>query len=165
MSGAKYDVVGLGNAIVDVLAPADDAFLAAHGIAKDAMNLIDEPRAETLTRLAVNPVITSGGSGANTIAGLASFGGKGAFIGKVKADELGKLYLHDLTSLGVAFDTPAALAADPRRPLIAVGISLGGNALLRLAGEMGEAVKVMVLTRGWDLPLRGLRLQDLRDSL
>ena len=74
MSGAKYDVVGLGNAIVDVLAPCDDAFLARHGIAKDAMNLIEEPRAEELTRLALNPVITSGGSGANTIAGLASFG-------------------------------------------------------------------------------------------
>lgn len=80
MSGAKFDVVGLGNAIVDVLAPADDAFLVSHGIAKDAMSLIDEPRAETLTRLAVNPVITSGGSGANTIAGLASFGAAAAYM-------------------------------------------------------------------------------------
>ena len=105
MSGAKYDVVGLGNAIVDVLAPADDAFLATHGIAKDAMNLIDEPRAETLTRLAVNPVITSGGSGANTIAGLASFGASAAYIGKIAQDDLGNQFMREMMSAGVPFHT------------------------------------------------------------
>jgi sugar/nucleoside kinase (ribokinase family) len=105
MSGAKYDVVGLGNAIVDVLAPCDDAFLATHGIAKDAMNLIDEPRAETLTRLAINPVITSGGSGANTIAGLASFGAAAAYIGKIAQDDLGHQFMREMMATGVPFHT------------------------------------------------------------
>ncbi len=105
MSSAKYDVVGLGNAIVDVLAPCDDAFLAAHGIAKDAMNLIEEPRAEELTRLAINPVITSGGSGANTIAGLASFGASAAYIGKIADDELGHQFMREMMSTGVPFHT------------------------------------------------------------
>lgn len=105
MSGAKYDVVGLGNAIVDVLAPCDDAFLARHGIAKDAMNLIEEPRAEELTRLALNPVITSGGSGANTIAGLASFGASAGYIGKIADDELGHQFMREMMATGVPFHT------------------------------------------------------------
>lgn len=105
MSGAKYDVVGLGNAIVDVLAPCDDCFLARHGIAKDAMNLIEEPRAEELTRLALNPVITSGGSGANTIAGLASFGASAGYIGKIADDELGHQFMREMMATGVPFHT------------------------------------------------------------
>ena len=82
------------------------------------MMLIDEARAETLYAAMGPATIISGGSAANTIAGLASFGGKGAFIGKVKADELGKLYRHDLTSLGVAFDTAAADGRPGDRPLL-----------------------------------------------
>ncbi|MFN7179195.1 adenosine kinase [Hyphomonas sp.] len=105
MSGAKFDVVGLGNAIVDVLARADDAFLAEHGIAKDAMNLIDEPRAELLTEHAKNPVITSGGSGANTIAGLASFGASASYIGKIADDELGHQFMREMMAAGVPFHT------------------------------------------------------------
>lgn len=105
MSGAKFDVVGLGNAIVDVLARADDAFLAEHGIAKDAMNLIDEPRAELLTEHAKNPVITSGGSGANTIAGLASFGASAGYIGKIADDELGHQFMREMMAAGVPFHT------------------------------------------------------------
>lgn len=105
MSGAKFDVVGLGNAIVDVLARADDAFLAEHGIAKDAMNLIDEPRAELLTKHAINPVITSGGSGANTIAGLASFGASAGYIGKIADDELGHQFMREMMAAGVPFHT------------------------------------------------------------
>jgi len=105
MSGAKFDVVGLGNAIVDVLARADDAFLAEHGIAKDAMNLIDEPRAELLTEHAKNPIITSGGSGANTIAGLASFGASAGYIGKIADDELGHQFMREMMAAGVPFHT------------------------------------------------------------
>jgi sugar/nucleoside kinase (ribokinase family) len=105
MNGAKFDVVGIGNAIVDVLARADDDFLAAHGIAKDAMNLIEEPRAETLTALARDPVVTSGGSGANTIAGLASFGASAAYVGKIAKDDLGHQFMREMMATGVPFHT------------------------------------------------------------
>ncbi len=105
MTEIRFDVVGLGNAIVDVLAPADDAFLAAWGINKNAMNLIDEPRAHELTREAKNPLLTSGGSGANTIAGLASFGATAAYIGKVADDELGRQFTQEMESTGVPFRT------------------------------------------------------------
>lgn len=105
MSAAQYDVVGLGNAIVDVLARADDAFLARLGIQKDAMQLIEEPRAEELTALAKDAVITSGGSGANTIAGLSSFGGKSAYIGKISNDELGHQFMREMMKAGVPFHT------------------------------------------------------------
>ncbi len=108
MTSSRTDVLALGNAIVDVIASAEEDFLSAHGLTKGAMALIDEPRAEALYRAMGPGKVISGGSAANTIAGLASFGGKGAFIGKVKDDELGRLYRHDLTSLGVAFDTAFA---------------------------------------------------------
>ncbi|MFN3673057.1 MAG: adenosine kinase, partial [Bosea sp. (in: a-proteobacteria)] len=101
-------VLALGNAIVDVIATAEEDFLARHDLAKGSMALIDEARAELLYSAMGPGKVISGGSAANTIAGLASFGGKGGFIGKVKGDELGAIYRHDLTSLGVAFDTPAA---------------------------------------------------------
>lgn len=105
MNQAKFDVVGLGNAIVDVLARADDAFLSEHGILKDAMQLIDEPRAEELTALASGAVITSGGSGANTIAGLSSFGAKTAYIGKISNDDLGHQFMREMMKAGVPFHT------------------------------------------------------------
>ena len=108
MTSSRTDVLALGNAIVDVIASAEEDFLKGHGLTKGAMALIDEPRAEALYRAMGPGKVISGGSAANTIAGLASFGGKGAFIGKVKDDELGRLYRHDLTSLGVAFDTAFA---------------------------------------------------------
>lgn len=108
MTATRTDVLALGNAIVDVFASAEEDFLVQHALTKGAMMLIDEPRAEMLYGVMGPGKIVSGGSAANTIAGLASFGGKGAFIGKVKQDELGKLYRHDLTSLGVAFDTAFA---------------------------------------------------------
>lgn len=108
MSDAKFDVVGIGNAIVDVLARADDAFLAEHAITKDAMSLIEEPRAHQLTALARDPVITSGGSGANTVAGLASFGAKAAYIGKIAKDDLGFQFMREMMATGVPFHT------DPR---------------------------------------------------
>ena len=105
MTQAKFDVVGLGNAIVDVLARADDAFLARHGIQKDVMQLIEEPRAEELTGLAKDAVITSGGSGANTIAGLSSFGAKAAYIGKIANDDLGHQFMREMMKAGVPFHT------------------------------------------------------------
>jgi len=99
------DVVGVGNAIVDVLAHADDAFLRAHGVPKGGMELIDETRAASIYRDMPPGVEISGGSAANTIACLASLGGRGGFIGKVGADALGDIFRHDLQSLGVEFET------------------------------------------------------------
>lgn len=105
MRDAEFDVVGLGNAIVDVLARADDGFLVTHGIEKDAMQLVDEPRAQMLTALTGGGVITSGGSGANTIAGLSSFGARAAYIGKVANDEFGRLFIEQMVRSGVPFHT------------------------------------------------------------
>lgn len=108
MSSAKYDVLGVGNAIVDILASTDDAFLNDQGMAKGGMALVDEGQAHAIYKAMGSAVESSGGSAANTIAGVASFGGKSAFIGKVRDDEFGKIFAHDLRSIDVAFDTPAA---------------------------------------------------------
>lgn len=106
MSDARFDVLAVGNAIVDVLSPATDAFLAAEGIAKDAMTLIDEERARTLYARMQPGKEASGGSAANTVAGIASLGGKAAYIGKVADDQLGEIFTHDIRTVGVHFDTP-----------------------------------------------------------
>src|SRR4029077_17965701 len=99
MNSAAIDVVGIGNAIVDVIAPADDSFLAAQGFAKGAMTLIDAERAESLYA-AMGPAIeSSGGSAGNTMAGIASLGGAGAYIGKVRDDLLGNVFRHDITAI------------------------------------------------------------------
>src|SRR4051794_30491223 len=99
----SIDVLAIGNAIVDVLAQTDDAFLVAQGVRKGAMQLIDEERAESLYAAMGPATIISGGSGANTAVGVASLGGRAAFIGKVRDDELGRLYTHDLHPVGVSF--------------------------------------------------------------
>ncbi|HSD35308.1 MAG TPA: adenosine kinase [Alphaproteobacteria bacterium] len=120
MSQAQ-DVVGLGNAIVDVIAHAEDAFLAAEGMAKGAMTLIEAERAETLYARMGPGVESSGGSAANTMAGIASLGGCAAFIGKVKDDQLGAIFAHDIRAAGVAFRTrPARGGAPTARCLIFV---------------------------------------------
>ena len=108
MTSAAFDVLGIGNAIVDVITRADDAFLARHALTKGSMMLIDEARAEALYAAMGPGIEVSGGSCGNTMAGVASFGGKGAYIGKVKQDQLGSVFGHDLKSIGVAFDTPQA---------------------------------------------------------
>src|SRR3954453_17539577 len=108
MTNARYDVLGIGNAIVDVIARAEDDFLVRQKMQKGTMALIDEERAEAIYD-AMGPAIeTSGGSAANTIVGLASLGARTAFIGKVKGDELGRTFTHDIRAAGVAFDTPPA---------------------------------------------------------
>jgi sugar/nucleoside kinase (ribokinase family) len=102
---ALYDVAAIGNAIVDVIAPADDAFLSREGLAKGAMALIDESRAHQLYGRMAPGMETSGGSGGNTVAGVASLGGRAAFIGKVADDQLGEVFAHDMRALGANFDT------------------------------------------------------------
>ena len=113
MTEHALDVVGIGNAIVDVLAQADDAFLDARGLVKGSMTLIDTRRAEELYAAMGPAVEISGGSAANTMAGFASLGGRGAFIGKVRNDQLGGIFRHDIRASGVAFDTPPAAEGPP----------------------------------------------------
>ena len=108
MTQTTIDVVGIGNAIVDVIAHADDAFLAKETLVKGTMTLIDAARAEALYAMMGPAIESSGGSAGNTMAGLASLGGTGAYIGKVRDDFLGNVYRHDITAIGVRFDTPAA---------------------------------------------------------
>jgi len=108
MTAIRYDVLGIGNAIVDVIARAEDDFLVAQGMHKGAMALIDEARAQSIYAAMGPAVESSGGSAANTIVGVASFGARAAFVGKVKDDKLGQIFAHDIRAAGVAFDTKAA---------------------------------------------------------
>jgi sugar/nucleoside kinase (ribokinase family) len=106
MSG--LDVVAIGNAIVDVLSHTEDAFLARHGMSKGSMTLVDEETAEKLYGAMESPIACSGGSAANTIVGLASLGGRGAYVGKVRDDDLGDLFRRDIRAAGVTFETAAS---------------------------------------------------------
>ena len=106
MTNARFDVTAIGNAIVDVLAKADDALLAEHKLPKGGMSLIDAPTAERLYAVMGPGVEASGGSAANTIAGIAALGGKTAYIGKVADDQLGKVFTHDIRAVGVSYTTP-----------------------------------------------------------
>src|SRR5579864_7445063 len=121
MAPPRYDVLGIGNAIVDVIARAEDDFLAAHGMNKGTMALIDEARAETIYQAMGAAVESSGGSAANTIVGVASFGAQAAFIGKIKDDELGRAFAHDIRAARVAFDiVPAKTGPSTARCYIMV---------------------------------------------
>lgn len=118
---AALDVVGIGNAIVDVIAQAEDAFLARQGLTKGSMQLIDAARAEALYAAMGAALEMSGGSAGNTLAGIASLGGAGAYIGKVSNDELGRVFSHDMRAIGVRFDTAPLTAGPPTaRSLILV---------------------------------------------
>jgi sugar/nucleoside kinase (ribokinase family) len=99
----EYDVVGVGNALVDVISHADDEFIADHELVKGSMTLVDTDRALHLYRALGTAVEMSGGSAANTMTGVASFGGRAAYIGKVSGDELGDVFGHDLRAVGVQF--------------------------------------------------------------
>src|SRR6201991_4985159 len=108
MTTAKYNVLGIGNAIFDVLVQTDESFLASHGMTKGGMALIDEARAAAIYRDMGPATKMSGGSAANTIVGIASLGARAAYVGKVRDDEVGRLYTHDIRAAQVAFDTKAA---------------------------------------------------------
>jgi sugar/nucleoside kinase (ribokinase family) len=121
MTAKEVDVAAAGHAIVDVLTSADDRFLTQHGIAKGSMTLIDSHRAELLSKLMRNPIEASGGSAGNTAAGIAGFGGKAAFIGKVHEDRLGEVYIEDMNKIGVRFAcSPAKTGAATGRCHIVV---------------------------------------------
>jgi sugar/nucleoside kinase (ribokinase family) len=106
MNAATIDVVGIGNAIVDIISHADEFFLVAEGLTKGTMTLLDAAHADGLYGRMGAGVESSGGSAGNTMAGIASLGGNGAYIGKVRDDQLGDVFRHDMTAIGVGFPTP-----------------------------------------------------------
>jgi sugar/nucleoside kinase (ribokinase family) len=121
MTTSGLDVLALGNAIVDVLAQTDEAFLVRHGLSKGSMQLIDEARAEMLYGAMGPATVVSGGSAANTAVGAASLGARVGFVGKVKDDELGRLFAHDLRAVGVGFESqPASSGPATARSFILV---------------------------------------------
>jgi sugar/nucleoside kinase (ribokinase family) len=146
---ASFDVVGIGNALVDVLCHEDDAFVTAHGLAKGSMSLVDEAQAAALYEAMGPATEISGGSAANTMTGIASFGGAAAFIGRVRDDELGEVFAHDIGAAGVQFRaTPATDGPATGRSFIIVtpdaertmSTFLGAAAELTEAEVDGDAV-------------------------
>ncbi|MCB0989597.1 MAG: adenosine kinase [Acidimicrobiales bacterium] len=113
MTVHDIDVIGIGNALVDVLTHEEDEFVAAQGLVKGSMTLIDAARAEELYSQMGPATEVSGGSAANTIVGVAALGGAGAYIGKVRDDQLGAIFAHDMRSMGIVFDVGRAQAGDP----------------------------------------------------
>lgn len=117
----RFDVVAIGNALVDVIADATDPFLAEHAMTKGAMTLIDTEQAEIIYDAMGPAVEISGGSAANTVAGIASFGGRAAYLSRINDDQLGEVYAHDLRAAGVHFDrSPATDGLPTGRSLILV---------------------------------------------
>jgi sugar/nucleoside kinase (ribokinase family) len=121
-----YDVAAIGNAIVDVIAPCGDDFLADEGLAKGGMMLIDDAQAETLYGRMAPGIEASGGSAANTVAGVASLGGRSAYIGKVADDTLGQVFTHDINAIGVSFDI-APLVGGPATARCLVNVTPDGQ--------------------------------------
>src|SRR6202049_3803108 len=142
MGAATIDVAGIGNAIVDVIAHADEAFLVTEGFAKGAMTLIDAARADALYGRMGPGIESSGGSAGNTMAGIASLGGSGAYIGKVRDDFLGQVYRHDISAAGVPFE-PSAATSDPGTARCLILVTPDGqrtmNTYLGACVELGPA--------------------------
>jgi sugar/nucleoside kinase (ribokinase family) len=139
MDAPTLDVVTVGHAIVDVLAHCDDALVAAHGLVKGTMTLVDHDRSTAVYASMPAGIEVSGGSAANTAAGVASLGGAAAFVGKVRDDALGEIFTHDLRSTGVAYRTPPATSGPPTaRCLILVtpDAERTMNTYLGVAGEL-----------------------------
>jgi sugar/nucleoside kinase (ribokinase family) len=142
MADAEYDVLGIGNAIFDVLGQTDEGFLVRHGMTKGGMALIDEARAAAIYKDMGPATEMSGGSAANTIVGTASFGARAAFIGKVRDDQIGGLYTHDIRAAGVGFQTRAA-AGGPATGCSYILVTPDGertmNTYLGAAQDLGPA--------------------------
>lgn len=113
MAEPELDVIGIGNALVDVLSHADEDEVTRQGLVKGTMHLVDETRARTLYEAMGPGVEMSGGSAANTVVGVASFGGRAHYVGKVRDDQLGEVFGHDLRATGVGYDTPRATSGPP----------------------------------------------------
>ena len=156
---STFDVVGIGNAIVDIIARCDEAFLATHGATKGHMRLVDEQQVSQLYD-AVGPAIEiSGGSAANTIAGIASLGGATAYIGKVADDEFGRIFAHDIRAAGVVYDTPPAQAGLPTARSLVLVTPDGErtmNTFLGVSPQLGPAeIDAKVISGGNILYLEG----------
>ncbi|ATQ44648.1 adenosine kinase [Caulobacter mirabilis] len=123
---ALYDVAAIGNAIVDVIAPCEDAFLTAEGLVKGSMQLVEEQQAIALYGRMAQALETSGGSAGNTVAGVASFGGRSAYLGKVAKDQLGEVFAHDMKAIGVGFDT-APLIGGPATARSMINVTPDGQ--------------------------------------
>jgi sugar/nucleoside kinase (ribokinase family) len=153
------DVVAIGNALVDVLSQETEAFVRAHGLAKGTMQLVDEARARQLYEAMGPGIEISGGSAANTIVGVASFGGRGHYVGKVRDDQLGEVFAHDLRSVGVEFTTPAATSGPSTgRCLVVVTPDAQRtlNTYLGAAVHLGPAdIDARLIARGRVLYLEG----------
>lgn len=126
-SGSGYDVVGVGNALVDVLASATDDDLAAAGLVKGSMALVDQERSAAIYATMGPTIEASGGSAANTMAGIAALGGRAAFLGRVADDAFGQAFIHDIRSIGVTFE-PTPTAAVP-------GEAVTGHCLVLVTGD------------------------------
>lgn len=113
VKGVRYDVVGIGNALVDVIGHADDGFIQTHDLVKGSMTLVEADRSVHLYRALGSAVEMSGGSAANTVCGVASFGGRAAYLGKVSDDDLGQVFGHDLLAVGVRFWPGAPIEGVP----------------------------------------------------
>jgi sugar/nucleoside kinase (ribokinase family) len=132
------DVVGVGNALVDVIAFQDDGFLAAHGLVKGSMQLVDAEQSLALYGAVGSAIEVSGGSAANTLAGVASFGGTGGFIGRVRDDQLGEVFAHDIRAVGIEFPVAPATSGSPTgRSLIIVSPD-GERTMNTMLGAAGE---------------------------
>jgi sugar/nucleoside kinase (ribokinase family) len=155
-----HDVVGIGNAIVDIIGRCDDGFLAQHGRSKGAMQLVDR---ETVAKLyeAMGPAVEiSGGSVANTMAGIASFGGKAGFIGKVAQDQFGTVFAHDIRAAGVTFTTPAAAAGSDPTACSLILVTPDGqrtmNTFLGVSPQLGgDAIDAQLIRSAQILYLEG----------
>jgi sugar/nucleoside kinase (ribokinase family) len=121
-----YDVAAIGNAIVDVIAPTTDEWIVENGLAKGSMQLVDQSQSQALYSRMQAGVEASGGSAANTIAGLASFGGKGAFMGKVADDQLGQVFAHDMRAIGARFEN-APLSGGPATAVSMINVTPDGQ--------------------------------------
>jgi sugar/nucleoside kinase (ribokinase family) len=121
-----YDVAAIGNAIVDVISPSSDDFLSAEGLSKGSMALIDDAQAISLYSRMAPGIEASGGSAANTVAGVASLGGRAAYLGKVADDQLGQVFIHDINAIGVRFDT-APLAGGPATARCLINVTPDGQ--------------------------------------
>ena len=164
-SDTRFDVVGIGSAIVDILAHTEDAFLSKHDVAKGTMLWVDDQQSDAMYSDIGPAIETSGGSAANTMAGIASFGGKPAFIGKTKSDQIGQIFSHDIRTAGVHFETkPLSDGLASARCIILVTPDaqrtmftyLGASGSLS-AADMDEeliAASKMIYIEGyqWDLP-------------
>lgn len=139
MTEKTVDVLAIGNAVVDVIADADDAFLARHGMAKGSMRLIDAGEAERLYADMGPGRELSGGSAANTVAGLAALGLRTAFVGQIGDDDLGRIFAHDIRSLGVDFRTPPSSDAGPTARCL---ILVTGDAQRTMNTFLGAAQKL-----------------------